>query len=142
MSEKRGYPNPNYTKEDVMTEEEAILEEVGLVTLPVDHYEMLVSKAAALDILTADLKRRGSVHDEIVLAVTGAIPDHLIQEALKDKDQAWGFYWKEKNKAEELQGKVADLQRRLSQAEELLNDLHRDDPDWPPKDEEVNNGQA
>ena len=29
MSEKRGYPNPNYTEEDVMTEEEAILEEVG-----------------------------------------------------------------------------------------------------------------
>ena len=141
MSEKRGYPNPNYTEEDVMTEEEAILEEVGLVTLPVDHYEMLVSKAAALDILTADVKRRGSVHDEIVLAVTGAIPDHLIQEALKDKDQAWGFYWKEKKTVEEQQAKIETLQRKLSQAEEQLNELHRDDPDWPPKDEEVNGNE-
>ena len=141
MNEKRGYPNPNYTEEDVMTEEEAILEEVGLVTLPVDHYEMLVSKAAALDILTADLKRRGSVHDEIVLAVTGAIPDHLIQEALKDKDQAWGFYWKEKKTVEEQQAKIETLQRKLSQAEEQLNELHRDDPDWPPKDEEVNGNE-
>lgn len=141
MSEKRGYPNPNYTEDDVMTEEEAILEEVGLVTLPVDHYEMLVSKAAALDILTADLKRRGSVNDDIVLAVTGAIPDHEIQEALKDKDQAWGFYWKEKKTVEEQQAKIETLQRKLSQAEELLNDLHRDDPDWPPKDEEVNGNE-
>lgn len=141
MSEKRGYPNPNYTEDDVMTEEEAILEEVGLVTLPVDHYEMLVSKAAALDILTADLKRRGSVNDDIVLAVTGAIPDHEIQEALKDKDQAWGFYWKEKNKVQELQEKTEELQRKLSQAESQLNELHRDDPDWPPKDEEVNGNE-
>lgn len=141
MSEKRGYPNPNYTEEDVMTEEEAILEEVGLVTLPVDHYEMLVSKAAALDILTADLKRRGSVNDDIVLAVTGAIPDHEIQEALKDKDQAWGFYWKEKKTVEEQQAKIETLQRKLSQAEEQLNELHRDDPDWPPKDEEVNGNE-
>lgn len=141
MSEKRGYPNPNYTEDDVMTEEEAILEEVGLVTLPVDHYEMLVSKAAALDILTADLKRRGSVNDDIVLAVTGAIPDHEIQEALKDKDQAWGFYWKEKKTVEEQQAKIETLQRKLSQAEEQLNELHRDDPDWPPKDEEVNGNE-
>ena len=141
MSEKRGYPNPNYTEEDVMTEEEAILEEVGLVTLPVDHYEMLVSKAAAIDILTADLKRRGSVNDDIVLAVTGAIPDHEIQEALKDKDQAWGFYWKEKKTVEEQQAKIETLQRKLSQAEEQLNELHRDDPDWPPKDEEVNGNE-
>lgn len=141
MSEKRGYPNPNYTEEDVMTEEEAILEEVGLVTLPVDHYEMLVSKSAAIDILTADLKRRGSVNDDIVLAVTGAIPDHEIQEALKDKDQAWGFYWKEKKTVEEQQAKIETLQRKLSQAEEQLNELHRDDPDWPPKDEEVNGNE-
>lgn len=141
MSEKRGYPNPNYTEDDVMTEEEAVLEEVGLVTLPVDHYEMLVSKAAALDILTADLKRRGSVNDDIVLAVTGAIPDHEIQEALKDKDQAWGFYWKEKKTVEEQQAKIETLQRKLSQAEEQLNELHRDDPDWPPKDEEVNGNE-
>ena len=141
MSEKRGYPNPNYTEENVITEEEAILEEVGLVTLPVDHYEMLVSKAAAIDILTADLKRRGSVNDDIVLAVTGAIPDHEIQEALKDKDQAWGFYWKEKKTVEEQQAKIETLQRKLSQAEEQLNELHRDDPDWPPKDEEVNGNE-
>jgi len=75
---KRGYPNSNYTEEDVITEEEAILEEVGLVTLPVDHYEMLVSKAAALDIIAADIKANidskksySRVNDSIVMAVTG-----------------------------------------------------------------------
>lgn len=78
MNEKRGYPNPNYTEEDVMTEEEAILEEVGLVTLPVDHYEELVSKAAALDIIAADIKANidakksySRVNDSLVMAVTG-----------------------------------------------------------------------
>ena len=78
MSEKRGYPNPNYTDKDVITEEEATLEEVGLVTLPVDHYEMLVSKAAALDIIAADIKANidakksySRVNDSIVMAVTG-----------------------------------------------------------------------
>ena len=78
MEEKRGYPNPNYTEEDVMTEEEAILEEVGLVTVPVDHYEMLVSKAAALDIIAADIKANidmkksfNRVNDSLVMAVTG-----------------------------------------------------------------------
>ena len=75
---KRGYPNPNYTEKDVITEEEAILEEVGLVTLPVDHYEMLVSKAAALDIIAADIKANidakksySRVNDSLVMAVTG-----------------------------------------------------------------------
>ena len=54
---KRGYPNPNYTEEDIRTEEEAeLLTDVGLVTIEGDHYEKLVSKAAALDILTADIK--------------------------------------------------------------------------------------
>ena len=78
MSEKRGYPNPNYTDKDVITEEEATLEEVSLVTLPVDHYEMLVSKAAALDIIAADIKANidakksySRVNDSIVMAVTG-----------------------------------------------------------------------
>ncbi len=142
---KRGYPNPNYTEEDILTgkvTEENFLElEPGLVTVEADHYEELVSKAAALDILTADLKRRGSVNDDVVLAVTGAIPDHEIQEALKDKDQAWGFYGKEKKTVEEQQAKIETLQRKLSQAEEQLNELHRDDPDWPPKDEEVNGNE-
>jgi hypothetical protein len=81
MSEiKRGYPNPNYTDGDILTEEEAeLLADVGLVTIDADHYEELVSKAAALDILTADIKSLidsgesgyGLINDSLVLAVTG-----------------------------------------------------------------------
>lgn len=77
---RRGYPNPNYTEEDIRTEEEAeLLTDVGLVTIEGDHYEKLVSKAAALDILTADIKNnincgvRGysMVDNDLVMAVTG-----------------------------------------------------------------------
>lgn len=77
---KRGYPNPNYTEEDILHEEEAELNlGVGLVTIDADHYEELVSKAAALDILTADIKSKidsstaeyNLVNDSLVMAVTG-----------------------------------------------------------------------
>lgn len=80
MSEiKRGYPNPNYTENDILTEEEAeLLADVGLVTIDADHYEELVSKAAALDIIAADIKANidskksySRVNDSLVMAVTG-----------------------------------------------------------------------
>lgn len=80
---KRGYPNPNYTEEDILTgkvtEEDFLELDPGLVTVEADHYEELVSKAAALDILTADIKSLidsgesgyGLINDSLVLAVTG-----------------------------------------------------------------------
>ena len=124
MSEKRGYPNPNYTEDDVTTEEEAILEEVGLVTLPVDHFEMLVSKAAALDILKSDLERRNDVNDDIVRAVTGALTNHELEKLAKDKETYWGYYWKEKEKTESQALKIANLERANNELKELLRQNH------------------
>ena len=135
MSEKRGYPNPNYTEEDILSEEEAeLLEEIGMVTVDVDRYEKLVAKAAALDILTASIQRKGDIDDDVVLAVTGAIPSKEIEELKRDKDNYMTKYWQERDKNEKLQ-------RKLAEAECSLNELHRDDPDWPPKDEEVSENE-
>ena len=77
---KRGYPNPNYTEEDILPTDEDFLKPLPLlVTVEVDHYEELVSKAAALDILTADIKNNincgilgySMVDSDLVMAVTG-----------------------------------------------------------------------
>lgn len=75
MSEniKRGYPNPNYTDEDV----DELIEE-PTVTLPASMFFELASKATALDILRADIKANidnkkayEHVNTSLVLAVTG-----------------------------------------------------------------------
>ena len=75
MSEniKRGYPNPNYTDEDV----DEYIEE-PTVTLPASMFFELASKATALDILRADIKANidakkpyEQVNTSLVLAVTG-----------------------------------------------------------------------
>lgn len=70
---KRGYPNPNYTAEDV----DEYLEE-PTVTLPSSMFFELASKATALDILRADIKANidnkkayEHVNTSLVLAVTG-----------------------------------------------------------------------
>jgi hypothetical protein len=75
MSEniKRGYPNPNYTDEDV----DELIEE-PTVTLPASMFFELASKSTALDILRADIKANidsnkdfSQVNPSLVLAVTG-----------------------------------------------------------------------
>ena len=76
---RRGYPNPNYTAEDIQETAEELDLHPGYVTIEADHYEELVSKAAALDILTADIKSRidslesdyNMINDSLVLAATG-----------------------------------------------------------------------
>ena len=76
MSEKRGYPNPNYTEKDIGLEP---IELNAQICIDDEEYRELVSKAAALDILTADLKAKidygyssyNLVDDDLVLAITG-----------------------------------------------------------------------
>ena len=128
---KRGYPNPNYTEEDILTgkvtEEDFLEMETGLVTIDADHYEELVSKAAALDILTADLKKRGSVNDEVVWVVTGADPDRGIKDALYEKDQAWSLYWKAQKHLDELEKELADAKIALQNQEREKEEDHGQD---------------
>ena len=71
---KRGYPNPNYSDEDVGGE----YVNEPTVTLPASMFFELSSKATALDIIAADIKANidakksySRVNDSIVMAVTG-----------------------------------------------------------------------
>lgn len=71
---KRGYPNPNYTDEDVGGE----YVNEPTVTLPASLFFELSSKATALDIIAADIKANidakksySRVNDSLVMAVTG-----------------------------------------------------------------------
>lgn len=71
---KRGYPNPNYTDEDVGSE----YVNEPTVTLPASLFFELSSKALALDIITEDIKANidakksySRVNDSLVMAVTG-----------------------------------------------------------------------
>ena len=118
MSEiKRGYPNPNYTEEDILTgkvtEENFLETEPNIVIVELNHYEELVSKAAALDILTASMTRTGKVDDDVVWAVTGAKVDSEIEKLRKEKDDAWNIYWKEHNRAEDLRKKLCEAEEKL-----------------------------
>ena len=115
MSEVRGYPNPNYTEENIRSVEE--LEEIAdVVMIDTDHYEELVAKASALDMLTAAIKTMGSVDENIVRAVTGTLADASKKEA----DTYWGYYMSERKKTEELGLKVASLERANSELREIL----------------------
>ena len=113
MSEKRGYPNPNYTDEDVMAEPVEVKEEITIdetVVISPDKFERLCAKAAALDILTAAVSRKGEVNADIVWAVTGASADTVVQNLKKDAAQKLDWYWNEKQKVEKLEARVAQLE--------------------------------
>lgn len=76
MSEKRGYPNPNYTEQDILPG--IPLEVNAAITLDDKDYRELVAKAALFDLLTANIKSRidygnhyNDVDSDIVLALTG-----------------------------------------------------------------------
>ena len=123
MEEKRGYPNPNYTDEDVMSEPVEVKEEITIdetVVISPDKFEKLCAKAAALDILTASIQRSGEVKPDIVLAVTGALPNHDIEELKKENSNNWGYYWKEKQKVEALEAKCSQLETARKELIEIL----------------------
>lgn len=135
---KKGYPNPNYTDEDVITEEEAILEEVSLVTLPVDHYEMLVSKAAAHDILTGYIQITGKVDDELVKAVTGTIAK-VDMVPKTEVDEVWAYYINKNEENSKLKQEIASLTSANRELKEILRQ-NKIGP-YADKDKEDNHGQ-
>lgn len=140
---KRGYPNPNYTEEDILTEEEAeLLADVGLVTIDADHYEELVSKKAALDILTSYIQKTGKIDDEIVKAVTGTLATEPMVPK-KEVDEVWSYYNRLNGEKEKLKHENADLCRANTELKEILRQ-NKIGPyaDQPEEDKEDNHGEA
>lgn len=98
-----------------------ITENAEIVIIPTGEYRELVSKATALDILSASMQRMGKVDDGIVWAVTGANPDRQIKELQDEKDRYWEWYSRENKKVKDLEEKVSKLTDDLKSAQMLLS---------------------
>ena len=124
MSEiKRGYPNPNYTEEDILTgkvTEETLLELAPyMVMIDTDRYEKLISKAAALDILTAQIRITGEVNEDVARAVTGTLnAKEFVPKS--EADSYFNWYMEQKKKADEQSKKIASLEHANVELRELL----------------------
>lgn len=104
--EKHGYPNPNYTEQDIITgkvTEEDFLEFAPLlVTINTDQYEELVRKSERLEILSNVMKAHGTVDSEVLVAVLGNEIDEAVQAAKNDMDYTWKMYKELKTKHDAL----------------------------------------
>lgn len=140
MSEKRGYPNPNYTEEDITAEPAEVKEEITIdetVIISPEKFEELCSKAAALDILTAHINKTGKVDDDIVFAVTGTT-DIKIQTKADDYYKWWCEAREERDKLKE---KIAQLDHARNELIEILKQNHVGPYADQAEEEEENHGQ-
>ena len=116
MNETIGYPNPNYDPHSIETKDIKIN---TYITLEDSEYRELVVKAAALDILTAQIRATGAVNEDVVMAVTGT---HEVQEFVpkSEADSYLNWYMEQKKKADELSKKIASLEHANVELHELL----------------------
>ena len=125
MSEKRGYPNPDYTEEDV-------LEVKADVRLDDNEYRELCYKAAALDILAARIKATGKIEEEVVYACTGT--NDTDQE--NDARQYERWYHDESSKNFRLARENEELKEQVLKLQEQVNQLLPAVEDEPEKEEQ------
>ena len=124
MSEKRGYPNPDYTEEDV-------LEVKADLRIDDNEYRELCYKAAALDILTARINATGEVEEEVVHACTGT--NVTEQETEARQYQRW---WQEESmKNSRLVRENSELKEQVLKLQEQVNQLLPAVEDEPEKEE-------
>lgn len=125
MSEKRGYPNPDYTEEDVLE---------AKVDLRIDdnEYRELCYKAAALDILAARIKATGKIEEEVVYACTGT--NDTDQE--NDARQYERWYHDESSKNFRLARENEELKEQIQKLQEQVNQLLPAVEDEPEKEEQ------
>lgn len=91
----------------------------GTVVISAAEYRELVSKAAALDILTAQIERTGTIEETVVRSVTGTTQkEELVPK--KDADDYFAWYMEAKKKAEGLSAKVATLEHANVELRELI----------------------
>ena len=116
MSEKRGYPNPNYTEDDIMP---GIPMEVKTELIMDDQLIEYIQKAAMFDCLATAIRLTGHVDDDVVKAITGTVAkEEMVPK--KDADNYWRYYMREQDKTKELQEKVAALERARADLIEIL----------------------
>ena len=118
MSEKRGYPNPNYTEQDILP-----TCEVRSDLILDDQLIEFIQKAAMFDCLASAIKLTGEVDDDLVRAITG----NLSQEEMvpkKEADNYWNYYMREQKKTKELEEKVASLEHARKELTEIIKQNH------------------
>lgn len=125
MSEKRGYPNPDYTEEDV-------LEVKADLRIDDNEYRELCYKAAALDILAARIKATGKIEEEVVYACTGT--NDTDQE--NDARQYERWYRDESSKNFRLARENEELKEQVLKLQEQVNQLLPAVEDEPEKEEQ------
>ena len=100
-------------------DEMEILNKTFVVTITNNEYKMLISKAAALDILTAQIRTTGEINETVVRAITGTLEtNELVPKS--EADSYFGWYMEQKKKADERSKKIADLERANIELRELL----------------------
>ena len=125
MNEKRGYPNPDYTEEDVLEVKADLL-------IKDSEYRELCYKAAALDILTARINATGKVEDEVVHACTGTSVTE--QETEARQYQRW---WQdESNKNTRLARENNDLKNQILKLQEEIEQMQLQPAEDEPEKEE------
>ena len=123
MSEKIGYPNPNYTEEDIGTEPVEVKEEIMIdetVIISPEKFEQLCAKASALDILTAYIQKTGKVEDDIVFAVTGTTDIKIETKA----DNYYKWWCEAREERDKLKEQVAKLDHARNELIEILKQNH------------------
>lgn len=117
MNEVRGYPNPNYSEEDLV-KQQVPLEMNAEILIDDKEYRELVSKAAAFDILTASIKSTGEIKEDVVRAITGTDDPKMETEA-KKYERWWseetGKTYKLKEENRQLQEEIGELKKQIEQ---------------------------
>lgn len=122
MSEKRGYPNPDFTAEDVLVGEPM---EIKSEVILDDQMIEYIQKSALFDCLTSAIRSMGRVDDELVQAITGTWD---VKEASEAKQ--YSEWWRQERKKNEelvkennrMKCEMVELQKQIL---ELLPDVKK-----------------
>ena len=137
MNEVRGYPNPNYTEDDLV-KQQVPLDLNAEILMDDKEYRELVSKASAFDILTASIRCTGEVKEDVVRAITGTDDPKMENEA-----QKYERWWSEEtNKTYKLQEQNRQLQEEIGELKRQIEQLTAEQAEDPENAEVDADGQA
>ena len=111
MSEKRGYPNPNYTEGDIL---EGIPMEVKTELILDDQLVEYIQKSAMFDCLAATIKAMGKIDADVVRALTGTFDPKENEEL--EQFRSWWHQERDENER---------LKKKIERLEIMLEDLQK-----------------
>ena len=128
MSEKRGYPNPDYMEHDM-------LEQINASIMIDDQdYRAMVGKSYAMDLLRTRIEKTGKVEEDVVYALTAASDAQEESEA-----RQYERWWREEtSKSSRLDRENKELKAKLQKLEEQINQLLPAMEEEPKKKEDQN----